>query len=361
MGSQLYFSLPFRVGLTREWVIPMNALVLCLSALASVPAIFALVPKAPRLVKVLLGAAFLGVHLFFAAGMVRNSLSDLPASVAALLSIWAIIVAAARGNLWLYPTAGLALGLSAMTRVFFLYPSLACAGVVLLVAAWSKEMRWRGVLFFSVFMIPILVQMFFTNKFTHHWAFIDPQSAAYGESLHFETITYGYDTLLPARGFRYDAPQCFAKSFGMADAVRKHAWGEALCLVAYREWFYFGSFTSGGEVYIPEVTDRHFSVPFLLANVASVLIGAIWVLGHARRRPLLFAVFVFLGAIWGQGGAIIPETRFMIAFYIGAWILAIGGLTEFTLNWRGHWSRVRSRCEHLPGLRSRNDLRTGSA
>jgi hypothetical protein len=360
MGAQFYFSLPFRLGLEKEWVIPMNGLVIGLSALASVPAIFALLPAAPRFLKALLGAIFLGIHLFFMGGIVRNSLSDLPAGVAALVAIWTLILAAERQRPWVYAAAGASLGLSAMIRAFFLYPSLVCAGVALVAALWRKETRWGALLFLSAFAFPVLFQMFFTNKFTHHWAFIDPGLTQYGEALHFETITYGYDTLQPDQGFQYDAPQCFEQARSVADAVRKHAWGEALCVVKYRQWFYFGSYTSWGEVYLTEAKERQFSVPFLLFNIATIVCGACWVLRHALRRPLLLAVFVFLGAIWGEGGAIIPETRFLIPFFVASWTLAVGGIVAFALGWRRHRASFEHWRMRLFRPRSREELPAGN-
>jgi hypothetical protein len=239
------------------------------------------------------------------------------------------LLAESRTSRALYAAAGLALGLSVIIRAFYLYPALACASVGILVLARKRARRPDAVFFGSAFAIPLLLQVIATHHFTGAWAFIDPAGTAYGEDLHFRTITYGYDTVLPARGVRYDAPACFHASEGMLDAVAKHAWSEVGCLVAYREWFYFGSYTPWGRVYLSDPGERRQSLLFLLVN-ASVVVGAsVWALKHAARAPMVLAILVFLGAIWGEGAAIIPETRFLVVFYIAAWSFAVAAAMQW--------------------------------
>lgn len=340
MGAELYFSLPFRLGLGAEWTIALNALVMAASGVLGLLALRSLLPNPTRLAVILLAAGLLVAHLSFAGALIRNTLSDLPAGGSALVAIWTLTLAASWRKRPLYAAAGLALGLCAMIRAFYLYPALACASVALALLAWRRNTRVEALLFASGFLFPILLQMTATHHFTGAWAFIDPTATAYGEDLHFRTVTYGYDTVLPMRGVRYDAPECFRTAEGMLDAVAKHAWSEVSCLVAYREWFYFGSYTPWGRVYLTDTSERHQSVALLLSNVVVVTVASVWILLRARRMPVLLSIFVFLGAIWGEATAIIPETRFLIVFYVAAWAFAVSAVIAAVLeHWRGRLRR----------------------
>lgn len=338
MGSLLYFSLPFRLGLGAEWMIGLNALLVAASIALGLLALRSLLPSPTRLSLIVLATVLLFTHSWFAGALIRNTLSDLPAGGSALIAIWTLILAASTRRRPLYAASGLALGLSAMIRAFYLYPALACASVALPILAFRRSSRVEALLFASAFALPILLQLSATHHFTGHWAFIDPAATAYGEELHFRTVTYGYDTVLPMRGVRYDALQCFRTSQGMLDAIAKHAWSEVRCLVGYREWFYFGSYTPWGRVYLTDTSERHPSVAFFLSNVAIVAAASVWILLRARRMPLLLSIVVFLGAIWGEATVIIPEARFLITFYVAAWAFGVAAMIDGALG----YARARS-------------------
>ncbi len=323
VGSLLYFSLPFRLGLGENWTIAPNALVMAASIAFGVYALRSLLPGATRRSQAWLAGALLLAHAWFGGIFIWNTLSDLPAGGSALMAIWALVLAVSTGRRRFYALSGFALGVSVMIRAFYLYPALACVSVAVPILAWRRSTRLDGAAFAGAFAVPVLVQVSTTHHFTGVWAFIAPVATAYGEDLHFRTVTYGYDTLIPARGFRYDALQCFRTSQGMLDALTKHAWSELSCLFAYRQWFYFGTYTPWGRVYLWDASERRESVLFFLSNVAVVAVAAAGILVRVRQTPLLVALFVFLGAIWGEATAIIPEARFLIVFYVAAWSFAV--------------------------------------
>jgi hypothetical protein len=323
IGAQLYFSLPFRLGLAKQWLIPLNALLVLASVWIGTLALGALVSKRERWHTIFFALACGAVHVFFVFGLIRNSLSDLPAAVGVLASIWMLVLGTLREDKRLYVASGAALGMGVITRAFYLYPALANVALVCLLTARKKPARALGLRFAIAFAAPIALQFYVTHAFTHDWSFIDRASTKAGEQLHFETITYGYDTLLPARGYRYDAAECFHESATMADAFRRHEWGEALCLVARRQWFYFGSYTTTGKVYLTDAAERRFSTMFLAANVLAALAAVAFVFRTVKRLPILLALAAMLGCIWAEGSGIIPEARFMVVLYVAMWLVAI--------------------------------------
>lgn len=328
VGAQLYFSLPARVGLRSEWTILMNALVILAATLVGLRACLSLLVRHVGWLRWVLVAAILAIHMNFTGGVVRNTLTDLPAGGAALLSIWILCLASTAQRPWMYLVSGGLLGLSAMVRAYFLYPSFICVGVVLAVTALRKGTRVLGLPFLAAYVVPVLFQLVLTHHHTGEWTFIGKGAMEYGERTHFDTVSYGYDTFVPEWGFHYKIPECFRTSSGVGDALQKHAYGEVACVVGYRQWFYFGSHTSFGEVYLRQASDRHFSVALFCANIAVAITAVAWLLRRVRRRPLLLSVLAFLGAIWAEGSVIIPETRFMVVVYVTTWVIAFTALVD---------------------------------
>jgi hypothetical protein len=336
IGAVYYFSLPFRLGLPAAWIIVLNAMLLLTTATIGLRAMTALLPRMTRLSRAALGLAWPLVHLFFMGGTIRNSLSDGPSAAVAMISMWALLLAARRKSLWLSAAAGGALGLSVLIRAFYLYPALLTAGCVVVLTFFDKKARPSTASFCAALAAPILLQLCATHANTGAWSFIDPASVAAGEKLHFETDAYGYDTLLPLRGYYYSAPECFRHSSTMGDAIRKHEWGDAACLVGRREWFYFGSYVSGGKTYLTRAQDRHFSAPFLLANCLALGVALFWAFSRAARARLLLAPLTFFGASLVEASLIIPEARFMMAVHVALWVFALMGAHDLTLRFRRH-------------------------
>lgn len=337
MGAQLYFSLPLRLGLGEDGVVPFNALALCLSALGAV-AVTLLLPRSdpsrsgPGLwVQGLLGLAFLGIHVAFAGAMVRYALTDLPAGAATLVGVWLLVVGAVRGGRLAFLGAGFAIGASATIRAFYFYPALICGVVVAAICARQRATWVGGFLFLLGLAAPLYVQIGFTHRLAGTWAFMESSSVGLAFRDQLTDTAYGRETILPRGVFVYDAPNCFERTHGLADAIQKHAWSEALCLIGYKEWFYFGSYTPAGRVYLHAPSERIFSVPVLIANIGALLAATVWVLRHARQHPLLIAAFLYLGAIWAEASSLRPEARYIVVVHIAAWIFALAGAAEMGL------------------------------
>lgn len=328
-GAVVYFSLPFRLGLRAEWIIVLNAVLAIAAAAVGFRAMTALLPRTTPASRAALALAFPTAHAFFMAGTVRNSLSDGPSAAFALISMWVLVLAMKRKSRWRYVVAGGALGLSTIVRAFYLYPALVAAGSLVLLALFDRRARLSTALFCLALAAPILLQVGATHANVNAWSFIDPASTAAGERLHFETDAYGYDTLLPARGYYYSAPECFRDSSTMGDAFRKHAWRDAACLVLRRQWFYFGSYVSAGGTYLARASDRHFSVWFLGANGIAAVVALFWALSDRSRARRLLVPLVFFGASLGQASLIIPEARFLMAVQVALWMFAATGAHEF--------------------------------
>jgi hypothetical protein len=265
--------------------------------------------------------------------VIQNSLTDVPAAAAAMSAIWLLVLAGARSKRRGYAAAGLAVGIAVSLRAFYLYPALLAAGAMVAMVLLRKLALRHAAPFWIALALPIAIQFATTHARTGSWSFIDERSTKMGEELHFETTTYGYDTLLRGGGgaFRYEASQCFQASRGMADAARKHEYGEIICLLARRQWFYFGSFVRGGQVYLSAARDRGFSALFLAVNAIALLAAVSWVVRWSKHPWLLAVPGTLLGAVWAEGSLIIPESRFMMAFNVVLWLLVLAGVHDLLL------------------------------
>ena len=332
IGAAFYFSLPFRFGVLPEWIIVLNAILIILAMGIGLRAMTELC-RTTRASRAALALALLLAHGFFMSGTIRNALSDGPSACAVMLSMWTLVLAMKRRKLWLHALAGGALGLAVIVRSFYLYPALIAAACVVLLALANKQSRLPAALYCVALAGPILAQFSATHARVHSWSFIDPGTAASAEKLHFQTDAYGYDTLMPAKGYYYRSRQCFGNVSNMEEAIREHAWGDALCLIKEREWFYFGSYVSAGRTYLSRPEERHFSLGFLLANGLAVLVAAWWAFAQRDRARLLIVPTVFYGASLAEASLIIPESRFVMAVHVVLWMFASAGIHDLVLRY----------------------------
>lgn len=331
IGTGLFFSLPFRLGLPVESLVVINTLLAALSVWAGFTATTAVLPRGAPLARALLFASYVGIHGAFFGGLLRNSVSDVPAAVLAMSSIWMLILGGAKARTWYYGAGGAALGLAAIVRSFYLYPAFIALFGLAGFALVGRVGRARAALFIGTCLLPIAVQYGITHSRTGTWTFIDPGRTALAEKEHFDNNLYGYDTVITQPGWHveYAAPECFSGADVMSDALRKGDARAIGCLWARRQWFYLGSFVPGGRAYLSSAGERRFSLTFLALNTLVLVCGAAWALRRAGRAVLFAVPLTLLAATWGEASFILPEARFLIVFHVVLWMLCAAGAYEF--------------------------------
>jgi hypothetical protein len=336
IGAALYFSVPFRLGLPpRDFGFVFNLLLAVAAAVLAARAVTSLLSHSTRASRAgILGVSLIS-HVLLTWRASDSFVSDVPAAVAMTSSIWLLILGHGRNQDRYFAAAGAALGMAAWLRSYYLYPAVATAICYAVVTLARRQRPARAILFCLLLAFPVTVQLSATRVHTGTWSFIDSRVTANQQRLHFENATFGYDTLVrpSVRGFRHDAPQCFERATGFGDAARKGHWGELACLLAYRQWFYLGSYTPGGEIYLVDPEQRRFSRAFFALNLLAVLAAALWAFGTRDRALLLAPAVVLLGAVWGEGSIIIPESRFLMGFHMTTWVFAAAALHQGLARW----------------------------
>lgn len=330
IGATWYFSLPHRLGLGPGSLIFFNALCLAASAACATAGLAALRPDSTRLSRRVLAFVCLAIPALLVGKSITNSLSDIPAAALAMISMWLSTLGSATRRSWYYAASGLALGLAAITRAFYLYPAIAGLVAVAALAAFGRIRRSAAGLAAGMFLLPVALQYGMTHAHTGRWGFIDPAQEAAAEQEHFGNALYGYDTVLTVDSFHedYEARECFSGKDVMSDAIRKRDVSALACLWAHRQWFYLGSYVPDGRTYLTDAGERRFSRAYLGLNVIALLGGLAWVLTRARRAMLLASPLAVLAAIWGEASFILPETRFMLVFLVVSWTLAAAALSD---------------------------------
>jgi hypothetical protein len=129
----------------------------------------------------------------------------------------------------------------------------------------------------------------------------------------------------------------------MGDAVRRGKWSDFTCLLAHRQWFYFGSFVPRGEAFLVDPAQRYFSASFFACNVFALLVTIAWLFRQVRRVWPLVVCAALLGAIWAQGSLIVPESRFLMVVHVVLWVLAAAAAHEFLPELYERWNLARLR------------------
>jgi hypothetical protein len=339
VGANLYFSLPFRLGLPPESIIILN--------LALVAGSIALADYVSQKLGPLRGwqrwcrlLAIVVPHLVFLWAPSWNSLSDVPATVFALASVQLMLLTRAKDHFLCYLAIGISLGICLSLRAFFLYPALLAVASLLLVSASDLPRLLRRLVTLVIF-IPITLQFWATYTHTSKLAFIDPKTEAWGRKVHFESTLAGYDTFLQQPVKSWDAKECFRNSRNFRDALDKRDLSAASCLLLRRQEFYFGTYTHGGKVYLSSPADRHQSRIYLILS-SIVLVVALGRLIVRRRIFEGFPAVSFLVAVWGQSLLIIPEARFISLVLVWMWCEVLTAMVPLVGKVARHsWNRLR--------------------
>lgn len=338
MGSVLWFSIPYRLGLPPEYIIIGNLLLVLISIILSGFAMQRLVqtlnphrPKSKILFLILTGFSA-AAHLLFLYPVMFNSLADTPAAVFALIAVWTLLLSRSNSSLAILGGSGAMLGLAAFFRIFYLMPVLIVLAAFGLI--WRRQRR-MGQLVFLVALLPILFQCMATYRNYGYFNYLQNKNMGYS-STHLKGELIGYDTLLPAQGAADGHPwKLEGIESGLFSLLWKGNIKDALRLLAGKIEFYLGTYSPRTYLSPPSqgaspANMRIWSKTLLLLNLGAI-ICAIWLFPRLLKviGPEMHLVSTIAVTIIGEALLIIPEQRFIIAFQVLMWIAATVALFSF--------------------------------
>ena len=325
IGSAVYFSVPYLLGISPKFIIVMNFLLLALSVYLGNKAVGETYSFTHWNNLYVRYAIVTLPHLVFMYDAAWNALSDVPAACFALIGIWFLILGIKKAKVWLYAISGLSLGLAAFIRAFYLYPVLLTALCIMIAFVYYKFQPRIGVVFFIAMLgIPILYQFQSTYRHTGQWSYLNEAATAPETEIHFTRPQYGYDTVSMAP-YPYDASNCFKEPGGLKGAVQNKDLYGILCIFVKRQTFYFESHAFPfNQVYLLSPNERVFS-PLILILHGAVLAWVFYFVWHSKVKSLFFIPAVLIGSIWMEGTLIRPESRYLMVLYVFLWVYGLWG------------------------------------
>lgn len=247
MGAVYWFSLPYRLGLPPASLIIGHYFLLAVSILLSAVTARRIFRKnfGLQTTHLKLGALLLcsiSIHLFFLFPVLHTSLSDTPAGLLALIGTWLLLMSpeGIKTQILTFGMAGLALGLAAWLRAFYLYPVLLGLAFWLFLAPW-KDKNSRVYLTILTAIIPIGAQYCATFNASHTISYLEPEISSDWSMVHLDSTITGYDTILPFDYHTWYAP-CKIYSSPLR-AIQTVDIKSMACVIAGRIQFYLGSYS----------------------------------------------------------------------------------------------------------------------
>lgn len=335
-GSLYWFSIPHRLHLHPSSLIYFHILLTIISIVLSIKACRLLIEQNPpralsRWGLFVIVPASIVAHWLFLYPVFRHSLSDAPAALFALISVWLLIISPSLSRLRFYTfvLAGIFLGLATWIRAFYLYPVLLMTSAWLLIWLYKKptDIKWLG---FFIVLLPLIFQAWKTYQHTGSVSYIENNLTQEWQATHLNSTAIGYDTLLPAPGssYRWES-DCHAPQ-GLLDAVKNRDLFSLACTLGGRLNFYLGSYSpstytlpSDSGHPVPEEI-RTWSLSLLIGNLLAFLITLLFPLirkNYFTAEQWIAVLFTGLCCI--QALLIIPEQRFVIMPMIIVWLLCI--------------------------------------
>lgn len=256
IGDYLWFSVPPRFGWPEESLIAANFVVTGISVLLSVMAFYKLlsvvsktsIGKPAIFILFLLSCI---IHAVFLRPVIFNTLSDPPANMMLLSSIWLLMLAyfnthTATRVLQLLLT-GLCMGLAVWLRAFYLYPVLAGIGVYMLLWLFSSKRQWIELLILLA-LLPIGTQYYFMHRAYGTYSYLNEETTNSWSDLHLNHPFIGYDTIFPRNGYFWSPEFCEATS-GILNGLQARDYRSVACIVAARLYFYLGTYEPDTYLY----------------------------------------------------------------------------------------------------------------
>ena len=323
-GTLYWFSIPYRMGWNANALVLMNILIMALSSVLAALALQRLLPTAHSrwLSYPCLLLYSLLLHALVCYPTLFNSLIDTPAAAMALIGCWFLLLGATRRHMGWLAAAGLALGLAAWMRAFYLYPLLLAVTAACLAGLLIRGERSRCLLLL-VCLLPIAFQFYSTHQQRQSWSFLDQDSTNWWTEGHLVNNFRSYDTLLP-KSFAYDIGYCGHTYQSPQMALQQKQVMGLLCFMAERSQFYLGTYAPA--TYLLNAHERITSWTFLLINLLGLVL-ALAMCWRARAVPAYARLFIaaFAALVFGQSLFLIPEQRFVMVPLLLAYHLGFAG------------------------------------
>lgn len=239
VGVLYWFSLPYRLGIAPEWLIVLHGILLLLSSGLGALALARLAGRRPGWP---LAVFSLLVHLAWFFPMWRVALSDMPASLLALIGIWLLLLAQGRRLLVLAAAGALCLGLACLLRTFFLYPLFGAVALWSLVALATRQLR-PTLPAIALALLPVFYQYSQVWQASGQWSFLDPHWSAHWSARHLQDNASGYDTVSTSP-YRWHVFTCDSPPPDLLTNLRQRDLPATACLVLSRLQFYLGSYSA---------------------------------------------------------------------------------------------------------------------
>jgi len=256
IGDALWFSLPYRLGLSEQSLLYMQLGLLAILAMSiwqllnpgtlirshqnkiSSSSVAFIAPSLVIWVLSMLAVIILLAPTFF------NTLADTPATLLLLEGTLLAFMACQRNHAGIFFLAGIILGISSLLRAAYFNPL--CAAGLLFFFAWTWQIlirknsqHWKSIFIMSM-CIPMTLQFYVTWKNMHEWSFLSHEQTQSQLSDHLNSTVVGYDTLLIESSY-YWAPPCRPSKGVWAGLIENDIEGLS-CLLTNRIYFYFGSY-----------------------------------------------------------------------------------------------------------------------
>lgn len=255
VGSILWFSIPYRLGLPPEVVLISLRLLLtfvsvALSVFVSLKLIRHRVParyKNIHLVPFITISSIIS-HTVFLQPVLQTALSDTAASLLAMIAVWLLLLISPdkRSRFVMLALAGLCMGLAAWIRVFFLYPVLVALIIWLIMWIFNSKRHIADFLICTA-LIPIAIQFYSTWKHTGAFSYIDPEVTANLLKEHRDNKSIGYDMVLDSRGIWNWYSRC-ENYQPLLPALEQADFHSLYCILSGRVNFYLGSYSADNFV-----------------------------------------------------------------------------------------------------------------
>lgn len=248
IGAQLWFSLPFRLGLPADTLILVHWLLLALSVVFSAVALRALLQRATgttgsHTVTLVLLLASTCIHVMLFWPVLPLALTDAPATLFILIAVWLLLTNPSARYCAL---AGLLLGAAAWLRFAWLYPLLGAQACFLVLWCFNRK-RQRHQLLLLLALLPVAIQYGATWQRFHLLQYLGPKAYDDLSSEHALSVAAGQESILPQQQYLW--PTGCAHAVGIDQALHEHDLASALCLMAARFRFAFGSYAPDTYVF----------------------------------------------------------------------------------------------------------------
>jgi hypothetical protein len=246
--SNLWFSIPARLGLPEEILLLLHAVLFLASVMLTSLVLLVLANKAstPTLLhKILIVFICALVHAIFLMPTIFYALTDAPASLLVLIAVECIVLIhfqLCQFQRLGYLMCGILFGTAVGLRVFYLYPVVITVVAYLFVSLLinrSDKKRYHK-LYLCILFVPVVMQMHATYLYSGDIAYLPQDGTQYWRNTHQRSPYIGYDTLMPEQPYAWHGNEDVCT--GVWTAIEQGNWRGLQCTLTGRLYFLLGSY-----------------------------------------------------------------------------------------------------------------------